>query len=137
MPSGQQAVQAELQHVSCAGIYHHSYDKSLNIKNGFPVFSTIIEAHHVGKSHDDFAAFKLTDEDKEAMHKLSKLPDIGAAQSSDLVVVPLTRRVPCFCTALLHVQDPAERSRGALPSSTTAHEQQSLNWCATLQESLM
>ena len=65
-------------HAACAGIYHHAYDKSLNIKNGFPVFSTVIEAHHVGKQYDDFAAFKLTDEDKEAMHKLSKLPDIGA-----------------------------------------------------------
>ena len=41
-----------------AGIYHHSYDRSLNIKNGFPVFSTVIEAHHVGKHHDDFAAFQ-------------------------------------------------------------------------------
>ena len=105
-------MQAEHQQASCAGIYHHSYDRSLNIKNGFPVFSTIIEAHHVGKSHDDFAAFKLTDEDKEAMHKLSKLPDIGTAQFPDLVVTPLPRCVCCFCTTLLHVQDAAERSKG-------------------------
>ena len=60
-----------------AGIYTNSYDASLNVKNGFPVFSTVIEANYIEKRENQFAAYKLTDEDKEEMHRLARDPRIG------------------------------------------------------------
>ena len=30
-----------------AGVYTNTYDASLNVKNGFPVFSTLVEANHI------------------------------------------------------------------------------------------
>lgn len=30
-----------------AGIYVNTYDATLNVKNGFPVFSTLVEANHI------------------------------------------------------------------------------------------
>ena len=49
----------------------------MNTKNGFPVFSTVIEANYVTKKQDLFSAYKLTQEDKEEIDKLSKDPRIG------------------------------------------------------------
>jgi DNA replication licensing factor MCM2 len=49
----------------------------LNTKNGFPVFSTVIEANYVTKKQDLFSAYKLTQEDKEEIEQLSKDPRIG------------------------------------------------------------
>lgn len=60
-----------------AGVYSNSYDASLNVKNGFPVFSTVIEANSVSKQKDQFAAFKLTDEDRQEIHRLARDPRIG------------------------------------------------------------
>jgi hypothetical protein len=51
------------------------------VKNGFPVFSTVLEANAVGKAEDEYAAFKLTDEDKQDIHRLARDPRIGACQS--------------------------------------------------------
>lgn len=31
----------------CAGVYTNTYDATLNVKNGFPVFSTLVEANHI------------------------------------------------------------------------------------------
>lgn len=41
------------------------------------MFSTRVEANWVGKAADAFAAYKLTDDDREAIVRLSKQPDIG------------------------------------------------------------
>lgn len=62
--------------VEVVGIYRNSYDAQLNNKNGFPVFSTIIEANHVIKSHDQLAGFQLTEEDEREIRALSRDPDI-------------------------------------------------------------
>lgn len=59
------------------GIYTNNFDLSLNTKNGFPVFATVIEANYVTKKHDLFSAYKLTQEDKEEIEKLAKDPRIG------------------------------------------------------------
>ncbi len=59
-------------------MYTNSYDPTLNARNGFPVFSTLVEANHVAKTEDLFAAYKLTDEDKHDIHKLARDPRIGA-----------------------------------------------------------
>ncbi|KAJ7593710.1 MCM-domain-containing protein [Mycena floridula] len=59
------------EEVEVTGIYRNNFDASLNAKNGFPVFSTIIEANHINKKEDAFAAFRLTEEDEAEMRKLA------------------------------------------------------------------
>eukprot|EP00054_Salpingoeca_dolichothecata_P010895 m.60530 g.60530 ORF g.60530 m.60530 type:complete len:898 (+) comp19194_c0_seq2:73-2766(+) len=49
--------------IELTGIYRHSYDRALNTRQGFPVFSTIIEANYIEKRLDKFSQFGLTDED--------------------------------------------------------------------------
>ena len=68
-----------------AGIYTNSYDATLNARNGFPVFSTMVEANWLSKSEDKYAAFRLTDEDKDEINKLSKQPDIGETYTSPVL----------------------------------------------------
>ncbi|KAJ3516429.1 hypothetical protein NLJ89_g1130 [Agrocybe chaxingu] len=60
------------EEVEVTGIYRNNFDASLNSKNGFPVFSTVIEANHVNKKEDLFAAFRLTEEDEREMRNLAK-----------------------------------------------------------------
>ncbi|PPQ79936.1 hypothetical protein CVT25_003008, partial [Psilocybe cyanescens] len=60
------------EEVEVTGVYRNNFDASLNSKNGFPVFSTIIEANHVNKKEDLFAAFRLTEEDEKEMRNLAK-----------------------------------------------------------------
>ena len=62
--------------IEITGIYRNSYDASLNNKNGFPVFATIIEANHVVKSHDQMAGFNMTEEDEREIRALSRDPEI-------------------------------------------------------------
>ena len=62
---------------TCTGVYSNGYDASLNVKNGFPVFTTVIEANFVNRQEDRFAAFKLSDEDKQEILKLARDPRIG------------------------------------------------------------
>lgn len=59
-------------------MYTNSYDSFLNVRNGFPVFSTALEANYVRKHEDAYAAFKLTDDDKQEIHRLARDPRIGA-----------------------------------------------------------
>jgi len=59
------------------GVYTNNFDLSLNTKNGFPVFSTVVEANYVTKKQDLFSAYKLTQEDKEEIENLGKDPRIG------------------------------------------------------------
>ncbi|PWA86996.1 DNA replication licensing factor Mcm2 [Artemisia annua] len=65
------------EEIEVTGIYTNNFDLSLNTKNGFPVFATVIEANYVTKKQDLFSAYKLTQEDKEDIEKLSKDPRIG------------------------------------------------------------
>ncbi|KAF5370597.1 hypothetical protein D9758_002005 [Tetrapyrgos nigripes] len=60
------------EEVEVTGVYRNNFDASLNSKNGFPVFSTIIEANHINKKEDLFAAFRLTEEDEREMRQLAK-----------------------------------------------------------------
>ena len=54
------------------GIYRNNFDASLNAKNGFPVFSTILEANHINKKEDLFAAFRLTEDDEKEVRALAR-----------------------------------------------------------------
>ncbi|KAF8070527.1 MCM-domain-containing protein [Lyophyllum atratum] len=60
------------EEVEITGVYRNNFDASLNSKNGFPVFSTVIEANHVNKKEDLFAAFRLTEEDEKEMRNLAR-----------------------------------------------------------------
>lgn len=60
-----------------AGIYCSGYDPQMNAKNGFPVFSTHIEANYISKSTDAWNVYKLTDEDRQKITALAADPRIG------------------------------------------------------------
>mmetsp|Transcript_46997 Transcript_46997/g.111948 ORF Transcript_46997/g.111948 Transcript_46997/m.111948 type:complete len:925 (-) Transcript_46997:100-2874(-) len=62
--------------VEVTGIYKNNFDASLNTKNGFPVFATVIEANHVSKKDDIYSPFRLTEEDEEKIKALSKEPGL-------------------------------------------------------------
>lgn len=64
------------EQVEVTGIYTNNLDTSLNTKNGFPVFATVIEANHVSKKEDLYSPFRLTDDDVEKIKELSKDPKI-------------------------------------------------------------
>ncbi|XP_039061205.1 DNA replication licensing factor MCM2-like [Hibiscus syriacus] len=65
------------EEIEVTGIYTNNFDMSLNTKNGFPVFATVVEANYVTKKQDLFSAYKLTQEDKEDIERLAKDPQIG------------------------------------------------------------
>ncbi|KAJ1685627.1 hypothetical protein LUZ63_017017 [Rhynchospora breviuscula] len=65
------------EEIEVTGIYTNNFDLSLNTKNGFPVFATVVEANYVAKKQDLFSAYRLTDEDKAEIEKLAKDPRIG------------------------------------------------------------
>ncbi|KZT67194.1 MCM-domain-containing protein [Daedalea quercina L-15889] len=60
------------EEIEVTGIYRNNFDASLNSKNGFPVFSTVLEANHINKKEDQFAAFRLTEEDEKEIRTLAK-----------------------------------------------------------------
>ena len=64
------------EEIEVTGIYRNAYSATLNNKNGFPVFATILEANHVVQSHDQLAGFRLTDEDEREIRALSRDPRI-------------------------------------------------------------
>ncbi|KAJ8919037.1 hypothetical protein NQ315_016943 [Exocentrus adspersus] len=58
--------------VDITGIYTNSYDGSLNTDNGFPVFSTVIFANHLIVKDCKQIVQSLTDDDINAIIKMSK-----------------------------------------------------------------
>jgi DNA replicative helicase MCM subunit Mcm2 (Cdc46/Mcm family) len=65
------------EEVEITGVYTHNFDASLNTRQGFPVFATVIEANFVQKRHNAMAAYSLTEEDKEKIAELSRDPNIA------------------------------------------------------------
>jgi DNA replication licensing factor MCM2 len=57
--------------VEITGIYINRFDYFSNIKHGFPVFLTIIEANNVRRFGDE-EIIELTDEDKHSIRELAK-----------------------------------------------------------------
>ena len=76
------------EEIEVTGIYRNNFDAALNTKNGFPVFATILEANHISKKEDEFASFRLTEEDQKKIRSLSRDERIG-------------RRVSLFFTTYL------------------------------------
>ncbi|WBW70796.1 MCM complex subunit Mcm2 [Schizosaccharomyces osmophilus] len=70
------------EEIEVTGIYRNNFDASLNTKNGFPVFATIIEANHIshvdnsGSADDDFSLNRLTDDEEREIRALAKSPDV-------------------------------------------------------------
>jgi DNA replication licensing factor MCM2 len=62
--------------VDITGVYINSYDAVLNMKHGFPVFSTVIEANYVSKPKD-IEGDSLTDEDVKKIRELAENPEVG------------------------------------------------------------
>ena len=62
--------------IEVTGVYTNNFEASLNRAQGFPVFSTHVEANHLLRKGDVFATHNLTDEDKEEIRRLSRDPRI-------------------------------------------------------------
>jgi DNA replication licensing factor MCM2 len=65
------------EEIEVTGICTNNFDLCSNTKNGFPIFSSVIEANYVTKKQDLFSVYKLTQENKEEIEKLSEDPRIG------------------------------------------------------------
>ena len=59
--------------VEITGIFKNRFDYFANVKHGFPVFITTIEANFLLRQGDD-EMIELTDEDKDAIRKMAKNP---------------------------------------------------------------
>lgn len=57
------------------GIFLNKFEYHANVKHGFPVFSTMIEANNVVRFGDE-NVIELTDEDKKMIKDWSKKPNI-------------------------------------------------------------
>lgn len=65
------------EEIDVTGIYKNSYDGSLNAKNGFPVFSTVIEANMVQRRDSGSSGeFNLSHEEEKQIRELSRQPKI-------------------------------------------------------------
>jgi DNA replication licensing factor MCM2 len=64
------------EQIKLTGIYKHIFDPGVNAMNGFPVFSTVIEANHILKEKDYYAQYEISDDDRAEIMKISKLPDL-------------------------------------------------------------
>jgi DNA replication licensing factor MCM2 len=62
--------------VEVTGIYKHSYNAMLNVRQGFPVFGTVIEANSVRRMHDRLELDHLTDMDKKCMDRLKRCKNL-------------------------------------------------------------
>jgi DNA replication licensing factor MCM2 len=65
------------EEVEVTGIYRNNFDASLNTKNGFPVFSTILEANYISRNANPSLALTLTEADEKAIRALSRDPRIS------------------------------------------------------------
>jgi DNA replication licensing factor MCM2 len=62
--------------VAITGVYTNNFQSSLNRANGFPVFSTHVEANHLSRTGDKYDTHALTDEDKDEIRRLSRDPRV-------------------------------------------------------------
>jgi len=64
------------EEIVVSGIYTNIYNPSLNMQNGFPVFTTIIEANYISKAHDFLSNETINEVDEKNIKTLSKRPDV-------------------------------------------------------------
>ena len=63
--------------IEVTGTYVNNFDANLNVQQGFPVFSTLLEANFVLKKDNKDVGVMLTDEDRKEIHALSRDPRIA------------------------------------------------------------
>merc|ERR1719369_1301657 len=63
--------------IELTGVYSNSYDSSLNTKNGFPIFATVIIANHIVRNDEKGETDRMIDDDIKAITQLSKDERIG------------------------------------------------------------
>ena len=63
--------------IEVTGTYVNNFDANLNVQQGFPVFSTLLEANFVLKKDNKDVGVMLTDEDRKEIHDLSRDPRIA------------------------------------------------------------
>jgi len=63
--------------IEVTGTYTNNFEASLNTRSqGFPVFTTYIEANYIKRTTDLYSSDNLTDEDRDDIRKLSRDPKI-------------------------------------------------------------
>lgn len=65
------------EEVEVTGVFTTAFDPGLNIRHGFPVFSTTIVANHIVKRDDELAGFRLSEEDERQIRALARDPGVG------------------------------------------------------------
>eukprot|EP00939_MAST-03C_sp_MAST-3C-sp1_P003584 g3584.t1 len=65
------------EEIEVTGIYVNNFDVGLNVKQGFPVFSTLMEANYIMRKDNQDVNVALTDQDRAEIHALSQDPRIG------------------------------------------------------------
>nr|WCZ58478.1 DNA replication licensing factor MCM2 [Andalucia godoyi] len=66
------------EEIDVTGILKNAYDSYLNARNGFPVFSTVLEANHVAKRNSFMqSAQQILDDDRREILRLSRDPRIA------------------------------------------------------------
>jgi len=53
-------------------VYSNNYDGSLNTRNGFPVFATVVVVNHIKRNDEKTLAHSLTDKDIKDIQNLAK-----------------------------------------------------------------
>ena len=48
------------EEVEVTGIYVNTFEAGLNVREGFPVFSTVIEANSIKRKSDGLSAYTIT-----------------------------------------------------------------------------
>jgi len=64
------------EEIVVSGVYTNIYNPSLNMQNGFPVFTTIIEANYISKANDFLSSETINEEDEKQIKQLAKRPDV-------------------------------------------------------------
>lgn len=65
------------EEVEVTGVYEHSFDSSLTLKSGFPVFGTFINANNISKREDASSSSNLSENDLRQILELARDPRIG------------------------------------------------------------
>ena len=62
--------------VEVVGVYKNSFSLSLNVKNGFPVFFTAIEALSIISKESEFSTLRISDDDIRKIRHMARSPRI-------------------------------------------------------------
>ncbi|KAF9761411.1 DNA replication licensing factor Mcm2 [Nosema granulosis] len=73
------------EEIEVTGVYKNNFNVALNIKNGFPVFFTVIEAIYIDKN---IGKVELTEEDIKEIKRFSKRPNV-----KNLIINSLAPRI--------------------------------------------